>query len=417
MPERSRCQEIAVVGAGIVGLSCALWLQRKGFRVTVIDPEPPGSGTSSGNACTIAEYGCIPVNSPDLYRRLPSLMLAKDSPLTVSLSYALKRPGWLLDFLSNCRASRVERIVDALGGLLAHTWEGLAPLLDTAGARDLVSERGFMHVYRDQREFDLAWPANQARKEHGARFTALGAGDIRELEPNLKPPFERGLLFDGISQVLDPLALCQRYARQLQHDDASILRARVAAISESTDDVSLSLDGGETIAFDQVVVAAGAFSRFIDGLGKGVSKLDTERGYHVLYRHRQGLLSRPVSWHFAGFYATPMNLGLRVAGTVEIAGYKEKQNRRITDYLSRKAGEMLDLPASPDQTWLGFRPTFPDSLPAIGYGEKSSRIIFAVGHHHLGLTLSGITGRLVAELAGGEAPSTETAAFSPTRFE
>jgi D-amino-acid dehydrogenase len=416
MPEREHSQKIAVIGAGIIGLSCALWLERKGFRVTVIDPEPPGSGTSSGNACTIAEYGCIPVNSPDLFRRLPSLLLAKDSPLTVNLNYALRRPSWLLDFLSNCRASRVEHIIDALGGLLAHTWEGLAPLLDMAGARDLVAERGFMHVYRDQHEFDLAWPANQVRREHGARFTALDAGDIRDLEPKLKPRFERGLLFDGISQVLDPLALCHRYAQLLEQSDGRILRARVVAISEGKDDVSLSLDSGENIAFDQVVVAAGAFSRFIDGLGKLVSRLDTERGYHVLYRDRQQLLSRPVSWHFAGFYATPMNLGLRVAGTVEIAGYHDRQNPRITDYLSRKAAEMLDLPATPDQTWLGFRPTFPDSLPAIGYGAGSSRVIFAVGHHHLGLTLSGITGRLVAELAGGEAPCLDIASFSPSRF-
>ncbi|GJL82576.1 MAG: cytochrome c4 [marine bacterium B5-7] len=417
MDAENHTQHIAVIGAGIIGLSCALWLKRKGFRVTVVDPQPPGSGTSSGSACTIAEYGCIPVNSPDLFRRLPSLLFAKNSPLTVNRIYALRRLGWMVDFLMHCRAHRVEHIINELGGLLAHTWDGLTPLLDMTEARNLIEERGFMHVYRDQREFDLAWSANQVRSKHGARFTPLDSRDINDLEPNLKIKFERGLLFDGIYQVLDPLALCERYATYLEQNNSQIVQARVVALREYSDNVKLSLDNGETIKVDQTIVAAGAFAKFIDGIGKLTSKLDTERGYHVLYRDQQHLLSRPVSWHFAGFYATPMNLGLRLAGTVEIAGYHKKQNARITAYLARKAHEMFDLPETPDQTWLGFRPTFPDSLPAIGYGTDSTRVIFAIGHHHLGLTLSGITGQLVAELASGDEPVHNISALSPSRLD
>ena len=313
----------------------------------------------------------------------------------------------------------MKHIIESLAGLLAHIWEGLTPLLDMADAHHLVAERGFMHVYRNQREFDLALPANRIREEHGANFTALDAADIHDLEPNLKHGFERGLLFHGVNQTLDPLALCQCYARSLEQGDdyCRIVPARVLAIDEDSSGVKLSLDNGETHTADKVVIAAGAFSRFIEGIGKPAAKLDTERGYHVLYQDRQDLLARPVSWHFAGFYATPMNLGLRFAGTVELAGYEDKRNTRITDYLARKASQMLDLPPSPDQTWLGFRPTFPDSLPAIGYGPGSSRLLFAVGHHHLGLTLSGITGKLVAELAAGEAPSHDVGPFSAARFQ
>ena len=203
--------KIAVVGAGVVGLSCALWLQRKGFDVTLIDPADPGSGTSSGNACTIATYGCVPVNSPDLFRRLPGLMLSKDSPLSLNPLYALSQPGWMLEFLLNCRKHKVERIIRLLGKLLTRVYEGLDPLLDMAAARDLVEQRGFMHVYADQREFDAAWPANLARREQGTEFTELDRDEIRDLEPNLKFPFARGLMFDQVNQVLDPLALCQRY--------------------------------------------------------------------------------------------------------------------------------------------------------------------------------------------------------------
>ena len=413
----SKDSSITVIGAGVVGLSCALWLIEKGFTVILVDPDEPGAGTSSGNACTIAEYGCIPVNSPNLFRQLPSLMISRDSPLSINPLYAMSHPLWMLEFLSNCRTHRVQHIIDSLGGLLGRTWEGLSPLLDMAGARDLIEDRGFMHVFQNQRDFDQAWPDNLMRRKQGAKLREIRADEILELEPNLKKPFVRGLYFDGIHQVLDPLALCQRYAESFQQRGGQLVRAKVTRLNENSDGVQLSLENGEQLHSDKVIIAAGAFCRFIDGLGSIAKKLDTERGYHVLFRGYQQLLTRPVSWHGSGFYATPMNLGMRVAGTVEIAGYNQNKNTRITDYLARKAREMLALPETPDSTWLGFRPTFPDSLPAIGYGEGSNRLLYAVGHHHLGLTLSGITGRIVSELAAGEEPVHDIAPFSPSRFQ
>jgi D-amino-acid dehydrogenase len=388
---------IAVVGAGVVGLSCALWLQRKGFEVILIDPDDPGAGTSSGNACTIAEYGCIPVNSPDLFRRLPSLLFSSDSPLSMDLGYVLSHPAWMIEFLLNCREHKVDRIIRLLGKLLAKVYDGLDPLIEMANARDLLAQRGFMHVYRDQREFEAAKSSNQKRRAQGSSFVELERGDIEELEPNLKFPFQRGLLFDSISHVLDPLALSQRYF-------------------ECEGSVQIRLDNGSSIEAERVVIAAGAFSKSIEGIPTKLLKLDTERGYHVQYSNMQHLLKRPVSWHHAGFYATPMNRGLRFAGTVEIAGYRKPMNPRIIDYLTRKSREMLELPEKPDQEWLGFRPTCPDALPVIGFSTVSEFIIYAFGHHHLGLTLSGITGKLVAELANGEDPSHNITPFSPRRF-
>ena len=407
---------IAVIGAGIVGCSCALWLQKKGFAVTLIDPDDPGAGTSSGNACTIAEYGCVPVNSPDLFRRLPSLLFSKDSPLSMDLGYVLSHPSWMIEFLLNCRAQKVARIIRQLGNLLSKVYDGLDPLLDMADARDLLTQNGFMHVYRDQLEFDAAKRANQARREQGTNFVELDQGDIQDLEPNLKIPFERGLLFDSISHVLDPTALCQRYVECFKRNQGQLLRQRALEVIHGTGSVQIRLDNGASVDAERVVIAAGAFSKFIDGIPTRLLKLDTERGYHLQFSNMQHLLSRPVSWQQAGFYATPMNQGMRFAGTVEIAGYKKEKNPRILNYLNRKAHEMLDLPAQPDQEWLGFRPTCPDALPVIGFSTTSEHILYAFGHHHLGLTLSGITGKLIAELANGEEPSHNIAPFSPRRF-
>ncbi|MDH3537446.1 MAG: FAD-binding oxidoreductase, partial [Gammaproteobacteria bacterium] len=356
---------IAVIGAGIVGCSCALWLQKKGFRVTLIDPDEPGAGTSSGNAGTIADYGCIPVNSPDLLWRLPALLFSRDSPLSLNPGYVLSHPGWMLEFLLNCRRRKVDRIIRLLGRLLAQTYEGLDPLLDMAGARDLLAQRGFMHVYVDQREFDVAKPANQMRRQQGSKFVELDQADIRDLEPNLKIPYRRGLLFDSVSHVLDPRALCQRYVDCLLRNQGQLLRQRALEVVHETGSVQVRLDNGETLDATRVVIAAGAFSKNIKGIPTQLLKLDTERGYHVQFSNMQHLLTRPVSWHHAGFYATPMNQGLRFAGTVEIAGYHNELNPRVIGYLTRKAHEMLELPDKPDQEWLGFRPSCPDALPVI----------------------------------------------------
>ncbi|MFT5976654.1 MAG: glycine/D-amino acid oxidase-like deaminating enzyme, partial [Gammaproteobacteria bacterium] len=141
-------KKVAIVGAGIVGLSCALWLQKKGFTVTLIDPEQPGSGTSSGNACTIADYGCIPVNNPNIFRRLPSLLFSNDSPLTVNHRYALTHLPWLLQFLSNCRPSRVAKITESLGAILQKSYQGLNPLLELSDSHNLMSQQGCMHLYK-----------------------------------------------------------------------------------------------------------------------------------------------------------------------------------------------------------------------------------------------------------------------------
>ena len=407
---------IVVIGAGIVGCSCALWLQRKGFAVTLIDPDDPGAGTSSGNAGTIADYGCVPVNSPDLFKRLPHLLLSKESPLALNLGYALSHPAWMIRFLANCRQSRVTHIIEQLGGLLAKTYAGLDPLLEMAEARDLMRQRGCMYVYRSEQDFQAANPSNLARRAQGNVYTELDRGDIEALEPALKLPFERGLLFEAASHVVNPQMLVQRYFECFQRNQGEYLRQRVVSLEQGDGTVQVRLDNGGNLQPDRVVIAAGAFSNTISAVPSASLPLDTERGYHVQFKDQQHLLNRPVSWNSAGFYATPMEHGMRLAGTVEIAGYSPKRNARNLAYLTRKGREMLDLPAQPDQEWLGFRPTLPDSLPVIGYATGSNQVLLAFGHHHLGLTLAGITGKIVAELASDEQPSHNINPFSPNRF-
>jgi glycine/D-amino acid oxidase-like deaminating enzyme len=407
---------VAVIGAGIVGLSCALWLQIKGFSVILIDPEKPGSGTSYGNACTIADYGCIPVNNPTIFKRLPSLLFSKDSPLSIDLHYALTHLPWLLSFLANCRAARVARIIRILGKLLQKTYQGLDPLIELSGSQYLLSQQGCLQVFKTEQEWENVDADIRARRDQGVDFTELDSNEVSDLEPALKLPVVKGLLFDKANHVVNPQSLSTRYFESFLARQGRYVKQRALAVEHETDSLRVILEDGETLNTDRVVIAAGAFSTQIKGIGAHRLPLDTERGYHVQYAGRQSLLSRPVSWVAAGMYATPMEQGLRFAGTVEIAGYGQSMNPRNLDFLVRKSREMFDLPESPDQEWLGFRPTFPDALPVIGYSPHSEYILFAFGHHHLGLTLAGITGKLIAELLNQEEPGHKLKAFSSRRF-
>jgi glycine/D-amino acid oxidase-like deaminating enzyme len=409
-------KKIAVVGAGIVGCSCALWLQKKGFSVVLIDPEDPGSGTSSGNACTIADYACVPVNNPGLIKRLPWLMFSSDSPLSVSPRYAMSNLLWMIAFLRNCSEKNVARISRSLAEISSKTYEGLDPLVEMSAAQDLIKQRGCMYVYRTEAEFQSGARANQVRRDNGVEFTELDSNDIRQLEPNLKIEFPRGLLFNKASQVVNPQSLVTRYFECFQRNNGQYIRQRALEVNPDLESVKVQLDNGETLAVDRVVIAAGAFSKQIKGIKAHEMPLDTERGYHVQFNGMQHLLNRPVSWNEAGFYATPMDQGMRIAGTVEIAGYSTQKNPRNLNYLINKGREMLELPEQPDQQWLGYRPTFPDALPVIGHSPVSENILFAFGHQHIGLTLAGITGKIIAELANMEKPSHNIAPFSPGRF-
>ncbi len=404
---------IAVVGAGIVGVCTALWLQRRGHDVLLIDRDEPGMGTSFGNACTIADYGCIPVNSPTLPRQLPRLLWSADSPLSFDPGYAIRHPAWMLGFLRNCSRKRVDDIIGALGSILSATSHGLDPLVEDTGSGFLFDRNGCLYGYATRGGFESSLASNRKREAQGVRFDILEGGEMRDLEPELKLDFYRGLLYQGARHVVNPKSLVDRFVEHFAAAGGNVRRAAVTAVEAGA---RLRLEGGGDLSVDRVVITAGAHSCRIRGAGLESLPLDTERGYHVQFAGRQSLLRRPVAWAEGGFYATPTSEGLRFAGTVEIAGLDRPPTPARFDYLTRHAKRMFDLEEQPAQTWIGFRPTFPDSLPVIGPSPVDPNVLFAFGHHHIGLTLAGITGRLVAELIDGAAPGVDLTPFSATRF-
>jgi len=416
MPTKNSEYDLVVAGAGIVGVSCALWAQMRELKVLLIDPNEPGSGTSYGNAGTIATYACVPVNSPSLVTNLPSLFFSRESPFGFDWLYALKNLPWMISFLRNCSATRVSQITDHLGDLLAHADAGLDPLIETAEANDLMVSNDCLYVWSTRSGFERARGSNEARARNGVEFDFLEANDIRALEPNLKMPIYKGLLYKDARHVCDPQALVLRMHTKFLELGGYWKQKEVKGSESETDGITVILADSEKIGARKLVIATDAYAKSIAGSGAAELPLDTERGHHVLFRNHGDLVSRPVGWADAGFYATLMDEGLRIAGTVEIAGlHKPKSPGRIT-YLTHKAQEMFGDIGEPDDDWLGFRPTFPDALPAIGHSPASPHILHAFGHQHIGLTLGGITGRIVADLAEGRASNFDISPFDPKRF-
>ncbi len=406
--------DIAIAGAGAVGMSCALWAQMRGHRVLLADPNPPGSGASYGNACTLATYACLPVNAPSVLTGLPGLMFAKDSPLSLSYAHALRNPRWMLSFLANCRAAPSRRIAGHLADLLAHADAGINPLIEAAGAQDLVVARGQLSVWSTASAAEAATADLEQRRALGVPWREVGPEEALEMEPGLKLPVKRAVHFHAARHLRDPQELITRMHRAFTELGGTTLQAPVEAVRASATGVEVQADG-QSLTAGRAVIAGGAFSKRIEGAGTDKLPLGTERGYHLMYKGEAHRVTRPVGWGEAGFYAVPHAQGLRLTGTVEIAALEAPANQRRLAYIARKGAEMLGPLPDPDSDWLGFRPTLPDSLPVIGPSPQSDRLLYAFGHQHIGLTLSGITGRLIADLAEGRQPNIALAPFAADR--
>lgn len=412
---------VGVIGAGVVGLSSALWLQRAGHHVLLVDPEPPVSGggyehaASFGNACTMAFGACIPVGTPSVMRAVPGMLFNRRGPLAISWRDLPGLAPWLASFLRSASPEAVSRITRVLGGLLRLAEAGHAPLFDAAGAGDLRRRTGCLYVYRSASSFEAAQAEIDLRRREGVLMRVLEREEVRAREPKLAPLYHKGLLFEEAYSIDDPLTYARRLLARFVADGGDLIAAGVSAIERDSEGLTLRC-ADRAFRVERAVLAAGAWSgRIARSYGDRI-RLGTERGYHVLFPADGKLLTAPTCYPEHGFYMTPLAEGLRAAGTVELGGLGKPPRPARTAAIERIARTLLpDLNAS-GRTWLGFRPSMPDSLPVIGASPADSRIVHAFGHGHIGLTLAGITGRLVADIIGEQPPLLDLHPLRANRF-
>lgn len=407
--------EIAIVGAGVVGLAIAQRLVAEGHEVVLCDPNPPGSGASYGNAGTVADYAVMPVGTPAVLRGLPRLLFDRNSPLAIRHAALPSLMPWLARFAAQSLPGPTARNAAAIAALVAGAAESWADLAAEIGAGPLLQDRGCLYLYEAARDFRAAEADMAGRRALGIAVELIGPQELAALEPNLNAGFAGAAFFPQARFMSDPGRIVGLLADAAMHH-AGFARFAVERITRQFD--GIILEGARVrMHARRVIIAAGAHSRALARQVGDRVPLDTERGYHVEWDMDRPRLTRPACPTARGFYLCPMTGRLRAAGTVELGGLTAPPSpHRIARLIAGARAIFPDLPETPDRSWMGFRPSMPDSRPVIGPSRAGEDVILAFGHGHIGLTLAPITGRIVADLIAGRPPEIDITPYLPARF-
>jgi D-amino-acid dehydrogenase len=412
---------IVIIGAGIVGTACASYIQRDGNDVTILDPLGPGEGTSFGNAGCLNGSSVVPISMPGMLSQVPRWLLDPRGPLAIRWRYLPVLAPWLWRFIRAGQKDKVRHQARALRSLLGSSVEMYLSLAKAAQAEDLIHRAGHLTVYKSEAGFRKDAAATELRQQNGVVVEELSADELRQLEPALSRDYIRGRMIAETGHVGDPHRLVNRLAEAVVRNGGKVLRERAVGFATDGGAVTGVRTESGLHAADHVVVAAGAWSKpFAAQLGDTVP-LDTERGYHIMIRDPEVTPRLPVSSAEAKFFATPMDKGLRMAGTVEFAGLAAPPDWRRARLLLTQAQAMFpglarDIPEERLSLWMGFRPSLPDSLPVLGPSRRYRNALYAFGHGHVGLIGGAMTGRVTADLVSGRTPPIDIAPFRVERF-
>jgi len=414
-------RHVTIVGAGIVGVCCARFLQRAGLQVTVVDRGEPGKGTSFGNMgmlCAIEH--ALPLPSTAVLKNVPRMLIDPGSPLAIRWRYLPRLMPWLVRFVANAPESTRMRNARSLASLMKDTLSAYGTILEGSDAAAYVRRRGSLDVYRNESTFAAEAGERARLRELGATVEELNVDEIKQLEPNVSRDFRYGAYFPDCGHTLDPYRLTNALADDVRAAGGQFVRAEVLGMDVGDDGVSRLLTDADPISIEAMVLATGAWSGpLAAALGSRVP-LDTERGYHTVLQGVDAGIQRPVGDGEANLGLTQMVDGLRIGGTVELASLDAPADyARATRFYERGRALIPGLPATDKveiSQWMGFRPTLPDYLPALGRSPYHRNVWFAFAHQHLGLSLAARTGELIACLIRGDEPGIDMTPFRIDRF-
>jgi glycine/D-amino acid oxidase-like deaminating enzyme len=405
-----------VIGAGIIGVTAALALQRQGFRTTVIDEGEPGRGCSYGNGGAISPDFCVPIALPGMLRRLPKWLLDPQGPLVVRWSDLPASLPWLVRWIRAGRIGQVEQHARALRALHAPSYESYQRILGPRST-GLIEMTGQLYVWQSDAPNATEDLARRIREGFGVETRALTAEDIRELDGNLAPVFSRGLFFPENGHTLNPLRLVQTLVDMFQAEGGQVLRRRAISFALDGGGAHHLLCEGQVLEGQVFVVAAGIASA---GLARSLGDripLQAERGYHVMLPAPAVRPRIKISNRDYMFGLTPMEHGVRISGTVEIARPEAPMDKRRPQAMLDIARRMYPgLDPQDAEFWMGSRPSTPDSLPVIDRASRARNVIYAFGHGHTGLTGAPMTAEIVAALATEGKPSVDPQPYGLARF-
>ncbi|MCK7596716.1 FAD-binding oxidoreductase [Microbulbifer sp. CAU 1566] len=411
-------RELVIIGAGIIGVALAEQLQHRGHQVTLVDRDSPGRGCSYGNAGHFATDVVLPLANMKTILSVPKLLLDPLGPLSIRWGYFPKVLPWLLRFAVAAAPANVEKSCQHLRALNGRSIESYDRLLGRTGLTDLMTKRGALTVYERPDSVGRNRATVDLLREYGVEIESLSGDEVRALEPALGKGVVGGLFFPRTAHTANPYRLVTALADRFQNSGGEILQEEVVGLQQTADAMDVRLSSGRSIRSRRLVIATGAWSKvFAEQLGYKVP-LDTERGYYLMLPQPGTNISRPLVSFERSFVMTPMEEGLRLAGTVELGGLDAEPNFARADILFDHAQSLLpDISNTGAHRWMGFRPSLPDSLPVLGIAPHHPRVAFAFGHQHLGLTQAAITAELLADELEGKAPEIDLSPFSIKRFQ
>ncbi|MEH6625253.1 MAG: FAD-binding oxidoreductase [Motiliproteus sp.] len=417
MDTETKTIDVTVIGAGIIGISCALQLQKKGLTVRVVDRLPPGEGTSFGNAGIFAECGCVPVNLPGFAWQIPKLMLDPTGPLSIPGNYLLKAAPWGLSFVWNSRRSKFEKVADGLSALLKDATQLHLQQAKEAGAEQWLTASPYYYLYRNRQHFDGDAVAWEARTKRGVSYDLLENEQVHEVEPAISNEFKFMASLHNHGFARNPEQLVKALAKSFQEKGGEILLREVRDIEFHNGRPSALITHKERLPIDKLVIAAGVWSRQLAAKLDREVPLQSERGYHIEVSAPGIKLNSPVMFAEGKLVATPMTGGIRFAGLVEFGGLEAEPNTRFASRLLHHAKKLFpEIDTRDYKEWMGHRPSLPDSLPVIDRSPNHDSVYYAFGHQHMGLTMGPKTGQLVAELVSSGNSEIDLSPYSIERF-
>ncbi len=407
-----------VVGAGVIGVAIAYELQRRGLSVELVDRDAPGKGASYGNMASIAVTEFMPASRPGVWAQMPKWLLDPEGPVRIRPAYMPKLIPWFLRFLAASRPSKLRELEMAGANLCSRALEDFEALLKETGLTYMLSGEGCLSLYADEAEFRADRDHIEILERFGFRNEVLRGDAIRDLEPALTTKIAKGVLFPDNRSVSDPYRLVTALADRFQALGGTIGTGEVIGFEEVEGNVSaLRLADGRRLSAERVVLAAGAYTARLTRLLGEPIPLETERGYHTQIMAPGISMRHSIIWPARAFMVTPTAGGIRVGGTVEMAGLDAAPDYRRAKVLVKRAREALPgLRADRATEWMGHRPALPDTVPIIGPSAKHRGVYYATGHGHLGLTYAATTARLIGDLMTGQTPPIDLKPYRVDRF-
>lgn len=407
-----------VIGGGIVGVCCALYLQREGYRVTLVDPQAPGDSTAKWSCGQMAVSEVIPLSKPGILKKIPAWLLDQKGPLALRPSALPGILPWFLRFVACARHSRIVEIANEMATLTHHVYEDYAPLLERCADKTLMGERPIIEVFDTPEGLAQEGAHMDLRRSLGFKSEVLDRAAISDLEPALAGKFSHGLLFPDWRAVSDTKGFIAALTQSFIEQGGVRVRGQVEKIDEVSDRASgITLVNGERYKADHVVIAAGTgSSQFFSQIGGSVP-LAGIAGYQVLLPHSGVEVRHSVIYADGGFCFAPMTRGLQIGGTIEFSGPNAEPNFKRAEIILEKARKILpQLKLDDIEYGIGYRPFLPDTKPVIDRSSRLKNVFLAFGHGQLGLTLGATTGRLITDMVAGRQPAQDLTPFSAKRF-